>query len=125
MVYRRGEGFPWGPLLRGWRKQCPNCGHEPLFETYLEQMKTCNQCGEHLGKIRTDDIAPYFTIIIVGHLVVPSLLMLEQQYHPEQWVHFAIWPVLTLILMFYFLPRVKGALLGLMWHLRLRGDEHH
>jgi len=88
-------------------------------------VETCYQCGEQLAKIRTDDIAPYFTTMIVGHLIVPPLLMLERQYHPDQWIHFAIWPALTLLLMFFFLPRVKGATLGVMWHLRMRGDEQH
>lgn len=125
MTYRRGEGFPWEPLLRGWRKQCPSCGAKPLFGRYLKPVETCDQCGEQLAKIRTDDIAPYFTIMIVGHLIVPPLLMLERQYHPDQWIHFAIWPALTLLLMFFFLPRVKGATLGVMWHLRMRGDEQH
>jgi uncharacterized protein (DUF983 family) len=34
-------------------------------------------CGEHFGKIHADDGPAWLTIIIVGHLVVPSTLDAE------------------------------------------------
>lgn len=76
-----------------------------------------------LGRIRTDDIAPYFTILIVGHLIVPGLLLVEQNFHPPVLFHWLVWIPLTLALMFLLLPRVKGATLALMWFFGLRGDE--
>ena len=39
------------------------------------------------------------------------------------WLQVSIFIPATLILTLLLLPRAKGALLGLMWALRLRGDE--
>jgi uncharacterized protein (DUF983 family) len=39
------------------------------------------------------------------------------------WLQVAIFVPATLLLTLWLLPRAKGALLGLMWALRLRGDE--
>ncbi|HAA93118.1 MAG TPA: hypothetical protein DCS82_12140 [Rhodospirillaceae bacterium] len=116
-------GGPFRALLFGFRKRCPCCGRHPLYRSYLKQVEKCGGCGVALGRIRTDDIAPYFTILIVGHLIIPSLLMVEQKYHPPEWFHWILWIPLTLVLMLWFLPRVKGATMALMWHFGLRGDE--
>ncbi len=110
-------------LLRGLRRRCPNCGVGKSFKGYVKVADSCSHCGEPLGHIRADDIPPYFTILIVGHLVVPSILYLEQTAPPAFWVHLAIWPALTLLLTLAFLPRVKGVVVNLLWALRIRGDE--
>ena len=85
----------------------------------------CYHCGERFDDIRTDDIAPYFTILIVGHLIAPFILLLERLYAPPLWVHWLAWPVLTVLLTLLVLPRIKGGVLGWMWWLGLRGDEQH
>ena len=123
MEYRRGEGIPYRPMLLGFRQLCPCCGEKPIYRAYLKPVDACTSCGTLLGEIRTDDVAPYFTILIVGHIVAPLLLFVEQTFHPANWVHYAIWPALVLGLTFWSLPRVKGAIVAVMWHLGLRGDE--
>lgn len=70
---------------------------------------------------RADDAPPYFTMLIVGHIVVGGVLALEQTYAPDSWVHGLIWLPLTLALSLWFLPRVKGAVVGLQWALRMHG----
>lgn len=81
----------------------------------------CDGCGLELGAYRSDDAPAYFTILLVGHVIVPSMLILEQTSHPAAWVHMAAWLPLTLGLTVVLLPRVKGVLLGLQWKLRVRG----
>ena len=49
------------------------------------------------------------------------LLMVEKRFHPEAWVHLALWLPLTVALSLWLLPRVKGALIGLQWALRMHG----
>lgn len=110
-------------LFRGFMRKCPRCGNGRLFRGYLKPVDTCRNCGEHLGHIRADDIPAYFTIIVVGHIVVPLAALVERQYHPEVGVHMSIWIPVLLMLTFTLLPRIKGSLVGLMWHLGLRGDE--
>src|SRR6185312_4199206 len=65
-------------MLRGFRRRCPRCGQGALFKGVLTLADSCSCCGETLGDIRADDIPAYFTILIVGHIVVPLLLWAER-----------------------------------------------
>ena len=106
--------------LRGLRRRCPCCGEGRAFTGYLSVVPHCPSCGVDLGSYRADDAPAYFTIVIVGHVIVPGMLMLEQNVHPAAWVHMALWLPLTLALTLGLLPLVKGALLGVQWALRVR-----
>ena len=108
-------------MRRGARQQCPACGNGRLYDGYLEVAEHCTSCGEALHHHRADDAPPYFTIFIVGHIVIAGVLALERAYAPDSWLHAAIWVPLTLALSLWFLPRVKGALVGLQWALRMHG----
>lgn len=110
-------------IRRGLAGRCPACGQGRSLAGYLTPVAACGHCGEPLGEIMTHDIAPYFTILVVGHIVVPLCLLVEQTTHPEMWVHMALWPALTLGLTGLLLPRIKSGAMGLMWALGLKGDE--
>jgi uncharacterized protein (DUF983 family) len=110
-------------LARGLARSCPACGIGRSFKGYLTLVESCASCGVALGRIRADDFPPYVTMFIVGHLVVPLVLMVERQWAPALWLQLAVWPALSLALALLLLPRIKGAIVGLMWALRLRGDE--
>ena len=92
-----------------------------MLVRYLKVRVACAECGQELHHQRADDAPPYFTILITGHLVVGGALILEQVYHPPAWLHFSIWLPLTLGLTLALLPRVKGALVGIQWALRMHG----
>ena len=47
--------------------------------------------------------------------------MVEDYFHPDYWVHIAMWFPLTIGLSLWLLPRIKGALIGLQWALRMHG----
>jgi len=108
-------------VMRGLRERCPACGEGKLFNKYLKVNDTCPKCGEELFHQRADDAPPYFTMLIVGHVVVGGILVVEQTFSPPTWVHMVIWLPLVLILSLWMLPRVKGALVGLQWALRMHG----
>jgi uncharacterized protein (DUF983 family) len=108
-------------LWRGWCQTCPACGKGPLYRRYLKVVDTCPACGEELHHHRADDAPPYFTIVIVGHVIVGGILVVETAYHPAVWVHWMIWLPLLLVMSLLLLPRVKGALVGLQWALRMHG----
>ncbi|OHC80667.1 MAG: hypothetical protein A3G73_01430 [Rhodospirillales bacterium RIFCSPLOWO2_12_FULL_67_15] len=110
-------------LVRGLRRRCPNCGRGRLFRAYLKPVDACESCREALGHIRADDAPPYFTIVVVGHAVVGLALFAEMQFRPPMWAYMTVLPALTLAMTLGLLPVVKGALIGLMWRLRLSGDE--
>ena len=108
-------------LLRGWKQRCPACGKGALYYKYLKVSDTCPACGEELHHQRADDAPPYFTMVIVGHVVVGGVLVLEKALAPPSWVHLALWLPLTVGLSLWLLPRVKGALVGLQWALHMHG----
>jgi len=108
-------------LWRGFRLRCPNCGEGAMFGAYLKVNNACPHCGEELHHHRADDAPPYFTILIVGHLIVAGVMMVEDYFHPDYWVHILMWFPLTIGLSLWLLPRIKGALVGLQWALRMHG----
>lgn len=110
-------------LGRGLRRHCPYCGTARAFRGYLTVEPACPACGAELGKVRADDAPPYFTIVIVGHIVVPLMVVAEQLYGLSPAVHAALWLPLTALLTLGFLPYVKGATLGLMAAIGITGTE--
>ena len=114
-----------GAMLRGFFRRCPQCGRGAIFAGFLAVNPACADCGLELHHQRADDAPPYFTILIVGHIVVPLLLMLEQRMAPPSWVHMVIWLPVILVLSLWLLPRVKGALIGLQWHAGMHGFGGH
>jgi uncharacterized protein (DUF983 family) len=101
-------------LGRGLQGRCPNCGKTKMFTSYLRVVPECGVCGAPLGLARADDAPPYFTILIVGHIVLGGMLALEKAASPPIWVHAVIWLPLTVILSLGLLQPIKGATVGLM-----------
>jgi uncharacterized protein (DUF983 family) len=99
---------------RGLVGRCPICGRTKIFRGFLKVVDSCAYCGAKLGLVRADDAPPYFTIFIVGHIVLTSMLILERTESPPLWVHEVIWLPVTLILALVLLRPVKGATVGLM-----------
>jgi uncharacterized protein (DUF983 family) len=110
-------------ILRGLLRRCPNCGVGPALEGYLKVRAACPCCGEPLGHIRADDGPAYITVLLVGHIVVPLSLVAEQRWQPPVVPHMIAAALLAALLVWRVLPRVKAAVLGLMWALRLDGAE--
>ena len=108
-------------MARGACLRCPACGQGWLFRSYLKVADSCPACGEELHHHRADDAPPYFTILIVGHVLIGGVLAVEQAYAPAEWVQAAIWLPLGLVLSLTLLPIAKGALVGLQWALRMHG----
>ncbi|WP_420558930.1 DUF983 domain-containing protein [Tepidicaulis sp.] len=117
----RNERRLWPAMWKGMRFTCPHCGEGKLFTSYLKITPRCASCGEELHHHRADDAPPYFTILIVGHVIVPMMMALEFAYWPPLWVHAAIWLPLTAIMSLALLPVAKGATVGLQWALRMEG----
>ena len=110
-------------LKRGFLGRCPRCGDSPIFAGYLRIRERCDACDLEFHHHRADDAPPYFTIMIVGHIVIAGLVALETNFHPPTWVHMAIWLPLTLVMTLALLRPVKGALIGYQWALRMHGFD--
>lgn len=108
-------------LLRGWRRRCPSCGQGPMFSSYLKVRDECPICQERMSHHRADDGPAYLTILIVGHIMAPTLLWTFFTFEPEPLVVIAIFGVGCVALSLYLLPRLKGGLVALQWAKRMHG----
>lgn len=113
----------WRGLKAGWRRRCPRCSARTLFTGYVSMAKACSTCGQVFEPYRADDVPAYFTILITGHIVVPLVLLVEQAWRPDLWVHVGLWIPLTLAMSLGLLPFVKGAVIGAQWGLGARAGE--
>lgn len=102
-------------MKRGVLRRCPNCGEGKLFAGYLKVAPVCGCCAHPLGEYRADDAPPYFTILIVGHLVIAPLLAFPFILSwPIGWVIGTTLPALFALTL-ALLPVVKGAVIGFYW----------
>ncbi|MGF1629318.1 MAG: DUF983 domain-containing protein [Kiloniellaceae bacterium] len=110
-------------IWRGLRGRCPSCGEGRLFASYLKQAAACAVCHEPLGHLRSDDAAPWLTILVVGHIAVPVILAVERYSQWPTWLAMTVWPLFALALTLLVLPRAKGLLLSVIWVTRAPGSE--
>lgn len=113
----------WQAMTRGFLCRCPACGKGHAFNGYLTVVDRCDACGEDLSHQRADDAPPYFTILVVGHIIVPLILIVETTWHLSDFTHLAIWLPLTLFLTLGLLRPIKGAVVGLQWALYMHGFD--
>lgn len=123
MLLKNSEPTLKTAILRGLAERCPNCGRGALFRAYLKPVDECSVCHEALGHIRADDGPAWLTILIVGHLVVPLVLIVEPHINWPEWLAFAIWSVFALSLVLLLLPRSKGVFIAAIWRTKGPGSE--
>jgi uncharacterized protein (DUF983 family) len=117
-------------MWKGFRCRCPKCGEGKLFRAFLRPVDVCERCDERMDGHRSDDLPPYVTMMIIGHVVVPIILAVEMSKNPwPLWIYFSVFLPLTLLGTLLLMQPVKGAIIGLQWALRLhgfdaRGDFH-
>ena len=110
-------------VKRGFFSRCPNCGKGHLFRAFLKVSDQCEVCGEDFTHQRADDAPAYFVMLIVGHIVVPLMLLVETELTPPYWVHAVIWAPLTLIMALGLIQPVKGAIVGWQWAQQMHGFQ--
>jgi len=110
-------------LWRGLTRTCPNCGKGNLFGRFLKVSPNCPFCGEELFHHRADDFPAYLVVAIVGHLIVPMILIVEANYAPPTWLQLLVWLPITIVSALVLLQPIKGAVVGLQWQLGMHGFE--
>jgi len=95
-----------------------------MFSGYLTVLETCASCGLAFEPLRADDAPAYFTIFIVGHVIVTGLLLMQKLEHPDDWVQFAIWIPLAIVMMLGLLPLIKGAVMGAIYASHAGRQKH-
>ncbi|WP_313617828.1 DUF983 domain-containing protein [Agrobacterium sp.] len=117
-----GNDRPTGrSIMRGIRGTCPACGSGKLFRAWLKPVHECAACGEEMHHERSDDLPPYISIVILGHIAVGGFMMTDMILPVEMWVHFAIWIPITILAALVTLQPIKGGVIGLQWALKMHG----
>lgn len=110
-------------MARGFVGRCPHCGKGRLFRAFLKPVANCAVCGEDYTHQRADDAPPYFTMVIVGHLLVPVMLAIQFTTNLTVMQHLMIWLPVIGISTVALLQPVKGAIVALQWALRMHGFD--
>ena len=110
-------------IWRGWRRRCPNCGSGPLLRGYLQVREDCPVCDEALYHHRADDGPAYLTILIVGHIMAPAILIAFVKFRPDPIVLATVFTIGCVALSLYLLPRLKGVIVGFQWAKRMHGFD--
>jgi uncharacterized protein (DUF983 family) len=107
---------------RGLLERCPNCGKGAMFGAYLSVNPRCPACGEDLSAQRADD-APAFVALLVVCLVGGGGVLLSEDAWPQMplLAVAVFWLVVTALVSLAVLPRIKGAVVGYQWALRMHG----
>ena len=105
-------------MRRGLARRCPNCGEGALFSGFLKVEPTCAACGHDNGRYRSDDGPAYFTLLIVGHLLVAPLLAFRFIWTWDPALVLAVTLPLVGAGTLATLAFVKGAFIGVQWGTR-------
>ena len=103
-------------LKKTLHSKCPNCGKGKLYHSFLKLVLSCSECHEPLGDIRADDAPAWLTILLVGHIIAPTLLIILPYVNYPDWLLTLIIIVPTLILCLIILPFSKNLFVGILWY---------
>ena len=110
-------------MMRGMRRRCPQCGKGALLAGYLTPVKNCDICGEDFSAISADDGPAWVTLLVLGHAVVPLMVLLGRDETIPVWLAISILMVVMLGGVFVLLPRAKGLFIALIWATDATGDD--
>ena len=110
-------------VRRALMGRCPCCGEGKLYRAYLKPVDRCAVCGEGFGAIRADDAAPWLTIILVGHIFVPLMLVFVAFSTMPAWAEAVLWSAIFILLSLAILPRAKGLFIAILWRTRAPGSN--
>src|SRR5262249_53786135 len=114
---------PAQAMWRGFTMRCPSCGQGKMFGRFLKVSDHCPACREELFHHRADDFPAYLVILVVGHVIVPTILVIETNYAPPVLLQLLVWLPITMISALALLQPTKGAIVGLQWQQGMDGFE--
>ena len=102
-------------MLRGIRGKCPRCGEAKLFGKFLKPIAMCPHCHQDFTHHRADDMPPYISILITGHVLVPLIIYFGAVADISMGQALAICLTLAAVLMISLLQPAKGGTIALQW----------
>ena len=107
--------FSFNALWRGIKKCCPQCGGGAVITGYIKPLAECPACGENFRHISADDGPAWLTLLVVGHAVIPLMLLFGRYDVVPIWLALVILSMVTLLGVYFVLPRAKAAFIALIW----------
>ncbi len=102
-------------ILRGIKGRCPRCGEAKLFRKFLKPIDRCPTCQQDWTAQRADDLPPYISILLTGHVLAPVIIYFGAIAPIPLWQAMAICLTLASILMIGLLQPAKGGTIALQW----------
>ncbi len=107
---------------RGLLGRCPICGKGAMFRAYLSVNPRCPACGEDLSAQRADDAPAFVTLLVVCFVGGGGVLLSDDAWPQMPLLAVALfWLLVTAVTSLLVLPRIKGAVVGYQWALRVHG----
>ena len=109
----------WLVIKRGMVRRCPRCGQGQIFSGYLNLLPECLVCGESFRNIRSDDAAPWATVLFVGHLAAWLIgYLVKGDVSSTNLIFYVL--LFVLLVAGITLPIMKGIFINLNWISGLR-----
>ena len=83
----------------------------------------CPKCGEDLSQISADDGPAWATLILVGHVLAPFLIILGRDERIPAWAAITALAEMMLPGVWWCLPRFKGLFIALIWRTGATGED--
>ena len=112
-------------VARGLRGRCPHCGEGRLSRAYLKVQPECEACRHDLDQYPSDDGPAYLTILLIGHVIIAPLFFFPFMWETSPWITVPVSLAGLLAAVLIVLPFVKGAFIGLLYHLKVRRRDAH
>jgi len=103
------------PIAAGLRCRCPSCGEGRVFSGFLTFKSRCEACDADLSIADAGDGPAFFVMFAALIVIVPTAMFTELAFSPPGWVHFLIWPPITLAFCLALLRPFKATLFALQW----------
>ena len=110
-------------IRRGLSRRCPRCGDGAVLKGYLTCLPSCDACGEDLSHISADDGPAWATLMVVGHVLAPFLIILGRDERIPVWMAIAVLAAMMLAGVWWCLPRFKGLFIALIWRTGATGKD--
>lgn len=113
----KGQPSPW---MAGLRLRCPQCGEGEVFAGYLRLREACRACGADFKAADAGDGPAVFVILVVGAIVAPLLIILQNATVLPDWLALTITLIAAVVLCLALLPPFKATLFALQWKHKAR-----
>lgn len=110
-----------GALTRALRNRCPACGEGRMFGRWLKPVAACSHCGEAWDRHQADDFPAYLVILLLGHLLVPTMIEVNLWLSIPMGVQALLWPGLALLLAALLIQPAKAGVIAFQWCRRMHG----